>query len=342
MEMEALPFEVIAPAGQILGESATWCARTQVLWWIDIRAPQVKRWNSGTGVIDVWTMPELCGAVVPTTGTEVVVALRAGVHTLDPRSGTLSLLATLETGQPEHRLNEGKCDHQGRLWCGSMWDFGKQPTGGLYRVTPDRSRRSTGRPENDGNASGGLAEAGLGAMIVLKVRGAVTIPNGIGFSPDGRRMIFVDTATGRIETAAYDTDAGMPGPWHTLVEAGAAPGNPDGNTVDAEGCIWSTRFGAGCIARFTPLGKLDRLIRLPVSQPTSCSFGGPNLDTLFVTSATQRLMPEALAAEPLAGALLALRPGVQGLAEPPFRWNAPASDSRSFPSPFQHHRPETP
>lgn len=292
MEMETLPFEVIAPAGQVLGESASWCARTQMLWWIDIRAPQVKRWNSVTGAIDVWTMPELCGAVVPTNGAEVVVALRAGIQLLDPRDSTLAPLATLETGHPEHRLNEAKCDRQGRLWCGSMWDFGKHPTGGLYRVTAD--------------------------MTAQKVRSAVTIPNGIGFSPDGRRMFFVDTATGRIETAAYDIHAGMPGTWGTLVEAGAAPGKPDGNTVDAEGCIWNTRFGAGCVARFTPQGKLDRLIRLPVSQPTSCSFGGPNLDTLFVTSATQRLAPEVLAAEPLAGALLALRPGAQGLAEPPF------------------------
>ena len=296
MEMETLPFEVVAPAGQTLGESATWCARTQVLWWIDIRAPQVKRWNSASGAIDVWTMPELCGAVVPTTGAEVVVALRAGIRLLDPSTGTLSLLATLETGHPEHRLNEAKCDRQGRLWCGSMWDFGKHPTGALYRVATDLETR--------------------------KVRSAVTIPNGLGFSPDGRRMVFVDTATGRIESAAYDTDAGMPGPWNTLVEADAAPGRPDGSTVDAGGCIWSARFGAACIARFTPQGKLDRLIRLPVSQPTSCSFGGANLDTLFVTSATQRLTPETLAAEPLAGALLLLRPGVQGLTEPPFRLNA--------------------
>jgi len=299
MAMETLPFEVIASAGQTLGESATWCVRAQMLWWIDIRAPQVKRWNRASGAIDVWTMPELCGAVVPTTGAEVVVALRAGIQLLDPRTGTLAPMATLETGHPEHRLNEAKCDRQGRLWCGSMWDFGKHPTGGLYRVSTDLETR--------------------------KVRSAVSIPNGIGFSPDGRRMVFVDTATRRIESAAYDTDAGLPGPWSTLVEADAAPGRPDGNTVDAEGCIWSTRFGAGCIARFTPQGKLDRLIRLPVSQPTSCSFGGPHLDTLFVTSATQRLSPEALAAEPLAGALLALRPAAQGLPEPPFRWNAPTA-----------------
>lgn len=299
MQMQDLPFDVIAPAGQVLGESATWCTRTQMLWWIDIRAPQVKRWNSHTGAINVWTMPELCGAVVPTAGAEVLVALRADIRLLDPDTATLTPFATLEADQPEHRLNEAKCDHQGRLWCGSMWDFGKQPTGGLYRITSVR-----------------------GAIDTRKVRSAVSIPNGIGFSPDGRNMFFVDTSSGCIESATYDTDAGMPGPWRTLVAADAAPGKPDGNAVDADGGIWSTRFGAGCIARFTPNGKLDRLIRLPISQPTSCTFGGANLDTLFVTCATQRLSPEVLASEPLAGALLALRPGVQGLADVPFRWNA--------------------
>lgn len=310
MDMQKIPFEVVAPAGQVLGESATWCPRTQALWWVDIRAPQVKRWNSATQVIDVWAMPELCGAVVPTTGSAVVVALRSGLHLLDPLSSGLAALVTVEAGQPEHRLNEAKCDRQGRLWCGSMWDFGKHPTGGLYRIGPD--------------------------LGIDKVRSGVTIPNGIGFSPDGRRMVFVDTITGRIECATYDPEVGMPGPWHTLVDAGVAPGKPDGGTVDAEGCIWSTRFGAGCIARFTPQGRLDRLIQLPVSQPTSCAFGGANLDTLFITSATQRMAPEALAAEPLAGALLALRPGVTGLAEPAFRWNA------ATPSHPSHFHPPTP
>ena len=296
MEMQSLPFEVVAPAGQTLGESATWCSRSHTLWWVDIRAPQVKRWRVATDAIDSWIMPELCGAVVPTTGGEVVVALRSGLCALDPLNGALRALVTLEIGHPEHRLNEAKCDRQGRLWCGSMWDFGKYPTGSLYRIGPD--------------------------LGVQRVRSAVTIPNGIGFSPDGQRMFFVDTSTGRIECAAYDPETGFPGPWSTLVDADVAHGKPDGGTVDADGCIWSARFGAGCIARFTPQGKLDRLIHLPVSQPTSCSFGGANLDTLFITSATQRMTPEALAAEPLAGAVVALRPGVQGLAEPAFQWNA--------------------
>lgn len=295
MRFEELPFEVVSATEQVLGESSTWCVQRQLLWWVDIRAKQVNRRDSATGDIESWTVPELCGAVVTTMGAEVIVALREGIYSLDPLTGGLLLLATLETAQPEHRLNEAKCDRQGRLWCGSMWDFGKYPTGGLYRITPD--------------------------FMISKVRSGISIPNGLGFSPDGHRMYFVDSVTGCIESASYDTDTGTPGPWSTLVRAGAAPGKPDGSTVDSAGCIWSTRFGASCIARFTPDGKLDRLIHLPVSQPTSCTFGGAKLDTLFITSATQWLSPEALNDEPLSGALIAIRPGVEGIAEPAFGRN---------------------
>ncbi len=220
------------------------------------------------------------------------MALRGSIHYLDARTGALTPMLTLEQGMPNNRLNEAKCDRQGRMWCGSMWDYGAQTAGSLYRIDAD--------------------------LRATTVRSAVTIPNGIAFAPDGCQMYFVDTATGAIEVAPYDTTKGQPGGWRTLVEAAVAPGKPDGNTVDSDGGIWSARYGAGCVARFTPEGKLDRLIQLPVSQPTSCTFGGAGLDTLFITSASQRMAPAALAAEPLAGAVLALRPGVRGLAEPAF------------------------
>lgn len=299
MKMEQLAVEVVAPAGHILAETAVWCHRTQRLWWVDIRAQQVKRLDVGTGTIAVWPMPELAGAVVPMHDGRMAVALRSALHSLDPRNGSLAALLTVEADMPDNRLNEAKCDRQGRLWCGSMWDFGVRTAGSLYRIGP--------------------------SLQAEKMRTGITIPNGLGFSPDGRQMFFTDTATGSIEAAHYDIATGSPGAWHTLVYAGVAPGKPDGATVDSDGCIWSTRFGAGCLARFTPTGRLDRLVALPVSQPTSCTFGGPDLRTLFVTSATQRMAPEALAAEPLAGAVLALRPGVQGVPEPPFRCHATAT-----------------
>ena len=155
-------------------------------------------------------------------------------------------------------------------------------------------------------------------MSSERVRTDVTIANGIGFSPDDSTMYFADTATGAIESAPFDAETGFPGAWRILVERGAAPGKPDGSAIDSDGGIWSARFGGGCIARFTPAGKLDRLISVPATQPTSCAFGGTALDTLFVTSATQRMSAGALAGEPLAGAVFALKPGVRGLPETAF------------------------
>lgn len=290
--MENFPYEILIPGGQILGESASWRSIDQSMWWVDIRAKKVNRWCSSTNKIDIWTMPDVCAAVIPTNGEQVVIALREGLHLLDPKTGTMLELIKLESNLPENRLNEAKCDRQGRLWCGSMWDFGKNPTGSLYRIDSD--------------------------LTVKTVRSGLTIPNGLGFSPNGRQMFFADSITGCIECADYDPSTGLPGPWQKFVREGAVKGMPDGGTVDADGCIWSTRYGAGCIARFTPKGKLDRLIHLPVSRPTSCSFGGSNFDVLFITSASQGMSSEALTVEPHAGAVVTLRPGVQGLPEPSF------------------------
>jgi sugar lactone lactonase YvrE len=283
---EPIACEPLTAVRHELGESPVWCERTQCLWWIDVRAPSLQRWNSRTGQVERWPMPQLIGAVVLTEGHSVVVALQQALHRFDAGRQQLEALVALEAGMPEQRLNEAGCDNRGRLWCGSMRDFGLSTAGSLYRL-----------------------DAGL---AVLRQREQITIPNSIGFSPDGRRMYFADSGPGRIDCADYDADTGLPGAWRPFVPADAAPGKPDGCTIDSEGCLWSARYGGGCIARFTPEGRLDRLLALPVSQPTSCAFGGPDLGTLFVTTAAQRLSAAELTAQPLAGAVLALQPGAYG------------------------------
>lgn len=292
MSNAPLAFDVLHEQRDTLGETPVWCGEHGLLWWVDIRAPALMCWDSGSQATRQWTMPELACAVVTARHGQVVLALRQGLFRFDPADESLRALVTLETGLPENRLNEARCDRQGRLWCGSMWDFGVQTRGSLYRIDADRT--------------------------VVCARSAITVPNGIAFAPDGRSLYFVDTPTGRLEVADYDPASGRPGPWRTLVEPGVVPGKPDGSAVDSDGCIWSTRSGAGRLARFTPEGRLDRIVPLPVSQPTGLAFGGAALDTLFVTSSRQRMDAQALAAEPLAGAVLALRVGVSGLAETPF------------------------
>jgi sugar lactone lactonase YvrE len=288
------PSDIIlaADCGDVLGESPSWLAHEQCLYWVDLRAPALHRLDPATGAVKTWPMPDLIGAVVGRRRGGVVVAIRHGLFGFDPETAELTPLASVEPGPPENRLNDAKCDPAGRIFCGSMWDFGLKTTGGLYRIDM--------------------------AGAVTQLRSAVTVANAIAFAPDGRTLYFTDTRQGAIEQADYDPTAGEIGPWRLFAAADAAPGRPDGATVDADGYLWNARYQGGCLARFAPDGRLDRLIDLPVSQPTSCAFGGPDLRTLYVTTARQKLSAEALAAEPLAGALLALDVGVAGLIEPPF------------------------
>lgn len=290
--MRSVDIVVAANSGDVLGESPSWLAREQCLYWIDLRAPALRRLDPASGAVESWAMPDLIGAVVGRRSGGLVVAVRHALLGFDPRDGEFAAIANVEDGPPGNRLNDAKCDPAGRILCGSMWDFGLHTTGGLYRVD------TTG--------------------AVTQLRSGVTVANAIAFAPDGRTLYFTDTRVGAIELADYDPATGEIGPWRLFAGADAAPGRPDGATVDADGYLWNARYQGGCLARFAPDGRLDRLVDLPVSQPTSCAFGGPDLRTLYVTTARQKLSPEALAAEPLAGALLALDVGVAGLVEPLF------------------------
>lgn len=283
---------VAADSSDVLGESPSWLAREQCLYWIDLRAPALRRLDPASGVVESWAMPDLIGGVVGRRDGGVVAAVRHGLYGFDPETAELAPLASVESGPPENRLNDAKCDPAGRILCGSMWDFGLRTTGGLYSV----------------DAAG----------AVTQLRAGVTVANAIAFAPDGRTLYFTDTRLGAIEQADYEPATGEVGPWRLFAAAAAAPGRPDGATVDADGYLWNARYQGGCLARFAPDGRLDRLVELPVSQPTSCAFGGSDLRTLYVTTARQKLSAEALAAEPLAGALLALDVGVAGLVEPLF------------------------
>jgi sugar lactone lactonase YvrE len=146
----------------------------------------------------------------------------------------------------------------------------------------------------------------------------LTIPNSLAWSPDGRTMYFTDTTDGRILVHDYDVDSGQPGTPKVFAEAKSAVGHPDGSTVDEAGGLWNARYAGSSVVRFTPDGRVDRVVELPVSQVTCCAFGGAALDTLFITTATQRMSPEARAAEPLAGGLFAIDVGIKGVAETRF------------------------
>ena len=276
---------------QVLGESPAWCAITQRLWWVDVRGPTLLRLDPRTADTQQWTLPEVVGGLVLDAHGQPVVALASGVYRFAPDSGALAPYAMPEAASSGNRLNDTKCDRQGRLWTGSMRDFGLAITGSLYRIA-------------QGN--------------VARLLGDIAIPNGPCWSPDGRTFYFADTPRGRIHAYDFDVVTGDLGPPRVLVDRGVLPGGPDGATVDAEGFVWSARYGGGGLARIDPDGAIERFVKLPVSQVSSCMFGGASLDVLYVTTSRQKLSDDARAREPLAGVLLALDVGVKGLAETPF------------------------
>lgn len=275
-----------------LGESAIWCTRDAVLYWVDIRAPALRRFDPATGETSTWPLPDLCGAVMLAQDKRLLLAMRTGVFRFDPDTQALEPLVAPEPESLGNRLNDSKCDRRGRLWTSSMRDFGAATTGAVYRVTPD--------------------------LACERMLADITVPNALSWSPDDATLYFADTPDGRLRAYAFDPEEGRIGAMRILVERGVLPGRPDGATVDAEGCVWNARYDGSCVARITPQGRVDGVIEIPASHVTSCAFGGADLRTLFITTARQKLTREELNAQPLAGSLFAVRLDVCGLPEPRF------------------------
>ncbi|HLX28276.1 MAG TPA: SMP-30/gluconolactonase/LRE family protein [Casimicrobiaceae bacterium] len=275
----------------ILGESPLWNERDQCLYWVDIRRPAVRRYHHASGRIDTWTMPDLVGCIAFCTDGRLLVALPDQLAFFD--TATTSLQPFVATPQPVagHRFNDGRCDRQGRFWVGTMHNVARAPEGILYRV----------------DAHGKFAH----------VASNIRIPNSLGWSPDGRTMYFADSLQYAIFAYDFDPASGDIGRRRVFATT-SAPAFPDGSTVDAEGFLWNAEFNGGRVVRYAPDGRIDRIIELPTHRPTCCAFGGPNLDTLYITTASQQMAPDEMANQPLAGALLAIDVGVRGLVEPRF------------------------
>ena len=277
------PCDLAAPPvpAATLGECPVWDERRGALLWVDQRAPALWRWTQASGAVRRFDLPETVGCFALDEAGGAVLALGAGFATLDFSTGGIAPIGG-PLAEAEHRFNDGGADPWGNFWAGTLHRSFRRPSGALWRLGPDgRARR---------------------------ILGGLTVPNGLAWSPDGRRFYFNDSPRGMFACALRDD--------HTLeppVPFGApAPGHPDGTAADAAGYLWNARWDGGGIARFAPDGRLDRFVPLPVTRPTSCAFGGPDLATLFVTTARIGLDEAALAREPLAGAVLALQPGVTG------------------------------
>ena len=278
----------IGATTDILGEAPIWDVRSQAFYWVDIRRPAVQRYDWATQEVTSWPMPEMVGSLAVRENGGLVVALKSQIAFFDPATGALVRVAAPEAGRENMRFNDGKCDRQGRFWAGTMNDVTRDPEGALYRLDPARG--------------------------CVAVEHGIRIPNSLAWSEDSGTLYFADSPLRTIFSYPFDPATGEIGVRRPFVSV-EAPAIPDGATVDAEGCLWSAHYDGWRIVRFTPDGRIDRVIDLPVQRPTSCQFGGPNLDVLFVTTARQKLTAEALAKQPLAGALLALDVRVKGVPE---------------------------
>ncbi len=281
----------VGDSTDILGESPLWDERAQCLWWVDIRRPAIRRLVPEGGRLDTWPLPEMVGCIALAEDGRLVVAMGTEVSLFDPAAGAFETIARLPSRVEGHRFNDGRCDRQGRLFVGTMHNVTRAPEGVLYRLQ------------------------GRGEM--QPVLQGLSIPNSLAWSPGGGIMYFADSLRHRIEAFAYDSARGLPGE-PQFFAASTPPGFPDGATVDAEGFLWSAQFKASQVVRYAPDGRIDRVVEMPVDKPTAVAFGGPSLETLYITSASQHMSAAELAAQPLAGALFALKPGVRGLPEPRF------------------------
>jgi sugar lactone lactonase YvrE len=221
-----------------------------------------------------------------------VLAVRDGIAVTSDTGEDFEIAAPVERDIPGNRMNDAKCDPAGRLLAGTM-AFDLSPhSAALYRVEPDWSFEEISRD--------------------------VTQSNGIAWSPDGGRMYFIDSATQGIDVFDYDAGTGSAGNRRRLVTIDPAHGIPDGMTADDQGNLWVACFGGAAVRRFSPAGEELDQVHFPVTQVTSCAFGGPGLADLYVTTAAYRLSPGQLRGEPHAGATFVCRPGAAGLPAPSF------------------------
>jgi sugar lactone lactonase YvrE len=271
----------------MLGEGPVWDGQAQALYWVDIKAPCIRRWTPGTDAYARWAMPDSIGSLALASDGRVMVALRDRLALFDMASGAIADVAALRQDGEGIRANDGKCDRHGRFWLGTMDEAKRAKRGWLYRL--DRG-------------------------VLSAVLDGLDVPNSLCWAPDGRTMYFTDSPKRAIWAFPYDPASGALG--ERRVFATCEGESPDGATVDADGFLWSARYGGGRVVRHAPDGTVDRVVEVPgARQVTCCAFGGPDLGTLFVTTAAQNLNAEQLAGQPGAGGLFALEAGVRGVAE---------------------------
>jgi sugar lactone lactonase YvrE len=284
----------VLPGADTLGETPLWCEQTQSLLWLDIDGGRLQRFQPASGRHDIFGFDDtyVGSLALARQPGRVLLGINASLYWFDLASGQRELLCEVEPATADTRLNDGRCDAQGRFWVGTMDNQLHRPLGAFYRVDPD------GRAQ--------------------RLFGDVIVSNTVALSPRQDRLYFSDTR--RFTTWQFDLDvaAGQLSNRRIFVDHSAGQSRPDGACVDAEGFVWTAIFGGGRLVRYSPEGAVDRIVELPVSNPTCVCLGGPELRTLYITTARKFLDRAQLRAQSWAGSVLAMEVPVPGMPEQRF------------------------
>lgn len=271
--------------GAPLGEGPVWVERDAALWFVDIKGHKIHRFDPASGEKRSWDAPDQVGFVAPVEGGGFIAGLKTGLAKFDPDSGSFTPLVDPEPDYPNNRLNDATVDAQGRLWFGTMDDAEEAATGAIYHLAED------------------------GRCVASSPN--VSITNGPAVSPDGKTLYHVDTLGGYI----YACDLTADGSLSNRREFAVIPneeGYPDGPVVDSEGYLWIGLYKGSSVRRYAPDGELIEIIPFPVDAITKIAFGGPDLKTVFATTAAKHLSPSEKVAMPGAGDLFSFRSNVAG------------------------------
>ena len=271
-----------------LGEGAFWNHETQEFYWVDIEGKKLHIYNPKLKTNRSLETPSRVGTVVPINATEAVIALEDGIHRINTETGTTSLFAAIEADKPDNRFNDGKCDPNGNLWAGTMSLVGQRKAGSLYRIGPDGT--------------------------VSKQLDSISTSNGIVWTADKQTMYYIDTGRRNIRAFDYDPDSGNISNERVAVSVPDSLGYPDGMAIDEHDMLWVGMWGGQAVANFNPkTGQLVQKIKIPALNVTACAFGGPNLDTLYITTARQGMKDAQFKEFPNAGSIFKVVPGVKGV-----------------------------
>lgn len=278
--------ELVIDARAQVAEGPVW--HGDVLWWVDILGGAVHRYDPGNGCDRAFAIGQAVGALVPRRRDGFMLALRDGFATWDGPGALAMLVAPVERDDVGNRMNDGKCDRQGRFWASTMAFDAAEGRGAMYRLDRDFTTS-------------------------CHLRG-LTIGNGLAWSADDTLLYYIDSHTGGIDVIDFDAEEGALRNRRPFIDVcGSQAVAPDGMTIDADGCLWVAVFGGAQVRRYTPQGALDHVIELPVSNVTACTFGGQDYGDLYITTAWHTLDDARRAAQPHAGGVFVCRPGVTGL-----------------------------